>query len=386
MKKIILIAFVLCAVVLGTRAQQLRMDTHLHVDVPMIKENMPGKDVNLRAAMEKAGMNAIGMTFAVDYVNLTYKGQAYERFMNALDGYDRILKFSNIKLTLNGKEAKENLAKGEPIVIECVEGGHFLEGDVSRLQTAYDRGLRVFCLLHDNDANPPLGDVYTNKPAYGGLTKLGADAIREAERLGMLVDLAHADSTTVMMAIRVATRPILISHTGLNTRLGNSPMAQMMKARLISPAEAKQVADAGGVIGVWPHLASSAREYAENIKAMVNIMGIDHVSIGTDSKITPEVWEKTPEMIAEEERHKKEDEKAGHKMDPAMKKMLEKDPNAVNHVWNDEPLAFYPSVVKALQEVGFNEEEIDKICGGNFLRIFTEATDQGLLSLGLTIS
>ena len=266
-------------------AKLLTMDTHNHIDVPMTKEKLPGPRVDLRTAMSKAGMSAVGMTFAVDYVQPLAEGQEYERFVNAITAQDSILRWSGLRLTLNGKEMQQRFSEGEPIVIQCVEGGHFLEGDVSRLQEAYDRGLRVVCLLHDNDANHPLGDVYTNQPKFGGLTQLGADAIRECERLGMLVDLAHCDSATIAMALQVATKPVLISHTGLSTRLGsNEFMGKMMRPRLITPAQAWMVAAKGGVIGIWPHLASSPEEYASNIRAMVDIVGIDHVCIGTDSK------------------------------------------------------------------------------------------------------
>lgn len=200
----------------------IRMDTHLHVDVPMEQSQLPGPEVDLRTAMENAGMNAIGMTFAVDYVQLNREGQAYDRFITALDAQDKILEDSGIERTLNGAQMMENFENGEPIVIQEVEGAHFLEGDVSRLQVAYDRGLRIFDLFHDNDADPALGDVYTNPVVYGGLTELGEEAIRESERLGILVDLAHASDDTVRDALKVATKPILISHTGLNTQLGSS--------------------------------------------------------------------------------------------------------------------------------------------------------------------
>ena len=58
-------------------------------------------------------------------------------------------------------------------------------------------------------------------------------------------------------------------------------MAETMKPRLISKEHAKVVADAGGVIGVWTHLADSLNEFVESIKAMVDAVGIDHVGIGT---------------------------------------------------------------------------------------------------------
>ena len=83
-------------------------------------------------------------------------------------------------------------------------------------------------------------------------------------------------------------------------------MGKMMRPRLITPAQARMVAAKGGVIGIWPHLASSPEEYASNIRAMVDIVGIDHVCIGTDSKITPEYQEMTDEM---RERFQKEQAK-----------------------------------------------------------------------------
>ena len=360
-------------------ARLMTMDTHNHIDVPMMAENMPGPRVDLRTAMRKAGMSAVGMTFAVDYVQPLKEGQEYGRFINAMTAQDSILRWSGLRLTLNGQQMRQRFSDGEPIVIQCVEGGHFLEGDISRLKEAYDRGLRVFCLLHDNDANHPLGDVYTNEPKFGGLTQLGADAIRECERLGILVDLAHCDSTTIAMALEVATKPILISHTGLSTRLGtNEFMGNMMRPRLITPAQAKMVADKGGVIGAWPHLASSPEEYASNIRAMVDIVGIDHVCIGTDSKITPEYMEISPEMKArfEQEQKQRERERAerGEKEEEHKPNFPKKDPNAVNHEWNDQPDNFYHSVIRCLLAEGFNEEEVEKIVSGNFLRVFGEAT------------
>lgn len=216
-------------------AKLMTMDTHNHIDVPMMTENMPGPRVDLRTAMKKAGMSAIGMTFAVDYVQPLKEGQEYERFVNAMTAQDSILRWSGLRLTLSAKEMLQRFEAGEPVVIQCVEGGHFLEGDISRMKEANDRGLRVFCLLHDNDANHPLGDVYTEEPKFGGLTTLGAEAVRECERLGILVDLAHCDSATIAQALEVATRPVLISHTGLSTRLGsNEFMGKMMRPRLIS--------------------------------------------------------------------------------------------------------------------------------------------------------
>jgi hypothetical protein len=96
----------------------------------------------------------------------------------------------------------------------------------------------------------PLGDVITAPAHLGGLTAMGAEVVKECNRLGILVDLAHARPETVLGALNVATQPLIVSHTGLDARTGGNPrMAEMMKVHLISTERAKVVADAGGVIG-----------------------------------------------------------------------------------------------------------------------------------------
>ncbi len=124
----------------------------------------------------------------------------------------------------------------------------------------YQRGLRHLQLLHmRDDMAAPLGDLNTDPPHLGGLTAFGAAVVKECNRPGILVDMAHASHETVLAALKVATQPLIISHTGLDTYVGNNArMAQMMKPRLISKEHAKVMADA---------------------------IKIDHVGIGTDTDL-----------------------------------------------------------------------------------------------------
>ena len=154
------------------------------------------------------------------------------------------------------KEEKAN--NRQPAVNQAVEGGHFLQGHLERVEEAYNRGLRHLGLLHDSDASVPLGDVYTNPPRYGGLTLFGAAVIKECNRLGILIDLAHANMQTTEAALKVTTRPVIVSHTGLDTQLGTNPrVSEMMRPRLIGKEQAKVIANAGGLVGVWTHLTDS---------------------------------------------------------------------------------------------------------------------------------
>ena len=306
--------------------------------------------------MKKSGFSAICMTFAVDYQKLNNPGEAYDRFLNGLNAMDIVLESNHMKRSLNLADIRTAHEKHEPTVIQSVEGAHFLEGHLDRLGEAYRRGTRHIGLLHDSDASVPLGDVYTNPAQWGGLTAFGADVVRECNRLGMLIDLTHASNKTIDDALKLTIHPVLISHTGLDTQLGqDEQMAKMMRPRLISKEQAKIVASAGGVIGVWTHLSDSPMDYARNIRAMVEVVGVDHVCIGTDTKLTPAYRSPGSTGPGEDKNRRRVGERT-------------------NEAWQDQEAGFYFAVVDAMLKTGFTENEIGKIGGGNFCRVFNAAT------------
>jgi membrane dipeptidase len=364
-------------------AKTFGIDTHNHIDVPLIKSELPGPKVDLAGELKKSGLLAICMTFAVDYQKLVNPGDAYERFLNGLTAMDEILKTNNIKRSLNYADLQLAYKIKQPTVIQSVEGGHFLEGKIERLEVAYDRGLRHLGLLHDNDASVPLGDIFTKTPQWGGLTTFGVEVIKECERLGILVDLSHCDNNTVNGALKVAKKPVLVSHTGLNTRLGNNEaMSKMMMPRLINKEQGKIVANNGGVIGVWTHLADSPTEFADNIKAMVDVVGIDHVCIGTDTKLTPAYRSPTDKGRGGDGNKKPQGQDGPAKTENNNKDQKgsvvegNKKPGGggTNQAWESQKQGFYYTVVESLLNTGFTEKEIGKIGGGNYCRIFDAAT------------
>ncbi|SFD22626.1 membrane dipeptidase [Chitinophaga sp. CF118] len=352
-------------------AATMGIDTHNHIDVPLTQAEVPGPTIDLAGEMKRSGLSAICMTFAVDYQKLQKTGDAYDRFLNGLTSMDKQLAQNNMKRSLNLADLRTAHKNHQPTVIQSVEGAHFLEGHLERLAEAYNRGLRHLGLLHDNDASVPLGDVFTNPPNFGGLTAFGADVIKECNRLGILVDLSHASADTVAAALKVATRPVLVSHTGLDSRLGQNPfMANMMRPRLISKEHAQVVADTGGVIGVWTHLADSPLEYAQNIRALVDVIGIDHVCIGTDTKLTPS----GPRPGGDPGKRHDDPPGDNHKDGPGSGKNQGRVGERTNEAWKDQKVGFYYAVVDAMLKTGFTGEEIGKVGGGNFCRVFDAAT------------
>jgi membrane dipeptidase len=340
-------------------AKTIGIDTHNHIDVPLTAADMPGPDIDLRGDLKHSGLSAICMTFATDY----QPGDAYDRFLKGLASMDRQLERNGMKRSLTPADVRAAHKKGLPTVIQAVEGGHFLQGHLDRVGEAYNRGLRQFGLLHDSDASVPLGDVYTNPPRYGGLTAFGAAVIKECNQLGILIDLTHSNLQTTEAALKVTTRPVIISHTGLDTRLGSNPrMAEMMRPRLITKKQARMVADAGGAVGVWTHLTDTPLEYAQNIRALVDVIGVEHVCIGTDTKLTPSSPRpnssppdgRGPDGLRPGQQHARIGERT-------------------NETWADQKVGFYYAVVTAMLATGFTPKEIGKIGGDNFLRVFGAA-------------
>lgn len=372
------------------------IDTHNHIDVPLDTDELSGPKLDLSGDMKKSGLSAIVMTFATDYKRNIQPGEAYQRFLNGLTAMDKSLTDDRIKRAFTLADVEAAHKAQQPTVIQAVEGCHFLEGKIERVEVAYKRGLRHLGLLHDSDALVPLGDVYTNPPQFNGLTDFGKQVIKEANRLGMLIDLTHGSDNTINAALKISTTPIVITHTGLNTQVGkNEFMAKMMRPRLISKTQAKRVADAGGVIGVWTHLSDSALEYAQNIRAMADAVGVDHVCIGTDTKLTqpyrspnekggqpgggppPDANKGNPPNSNDPMNNPNDGPPQGDKERQGPppgggngKRVGER----TNEAWADEKTGFYFAVVDAMLKGGFNEEEIAKIGGDNYLRVFNTAT------------
>jgi membrane dipeptidase len=342
----------------GIVAKTIGIDTHNHVDVPLTVAEMPGRDIDLKGEMKRSGLSAICMTFATDY----QPGDAYDRFLKGLASMDRQLERNGMQRSLTPADIRACHKNGQPTVIQAVEGAHFLQGHVERVEEAYQRGLRFFGLLHDSDASVPLGDVYTNPPRYGGLTPFGTSVIKECNRLGILIDLTHCSQQTTEMALKVTNRPIIFSHTGLDTQLGsNSSIAQMMRPRLISKGWAGTIAKAGGLVGVWTHLTDTPLDYARNVRAMADVIGVEHVCIGTDTKLTqPSNRPWGPPGASG----------PGGPRPDGPGQQRPRIGERTDQAWADQTAGFYYAVVDAMLKTGFTPDEIGMIGGGNFLRVF----------------
>ena len=159
--------------------------------------------------------------------------------------------------------------------IFSVEGGDFIEDRLERVQIAHADGVRAITIVHYH--NNQIGDIQTQPRDDGGLTVTGRAIVREMNRAGIVVDLAHASPRVVRDALAIATRPAIASHTNV----GKPGFAH---PRLISAETARLIAGGGGVIGSVPSGIGQANfsDWIDSIMRLTDIVGIDHVGIGTD--------------------------------------------------------------------------------------------------------
>lgn len=156
------------------------------------------------------------------------------------------------------------------------EGGEFLDGDVDRLDLMYADGLRSLQIVHYVPS--ALGDLQTQPAQHNGLSRFGKAVVQRCNARRVLVDVAHASFATVRDVVSLTTAPVILSHSILSLDAG-----RLLAARSISVEHAKLVASTGGVIGAWPSgFNRNFAEFADNTKRLIDVVGVDHVGLGTD--------------------------------------------------------------------------------------------------------
>ena len=157
----------------------------------------------------------------------------------------------------------------------AVEGGDFIEDRMDRVQQAHADGVRAITIVHYHPNQ--IGDPQTGTPRTPGLTPIGRRIVKEMNRAGIVVDLAHASYGVTKDAVAVSERPMMISHTNLKR-------ADLDHPRLVSVEHARLVTRHGGLVGSVPSGIGQATvgDWIASILRLIDAVGVDHVAIGTD--------------------------------------------------------------------------------------------------------
>jgi membrane dipeptidase len=233
---------------------------------------------------------------------------------------------SAVRLALTAKDIREAHAQGQLAVMLNIEGAEGIQGSLALLRNYYRLGVRMMGLVWNprNDVADGAGE----EGSGGGLTKFGKEVVREMNRLGMLIDMAHITAPGFYDVLELSEQPVLFTH-------GNC-RALCDHARNLTDDQIKALADKGGVFGIsfvnsFMHKETATlKTVADHIDHVVQLLGsADHVAYGSDlDGCTPP---------------------------PGL-----------------EDVTRLPDLTAELLSRGYGEADMEKILGGNFLRVFTQ--------------
>lgn len=243
-----------------------------------------------------------------------YHAQKLDRAAARSDGQLHVIRSPGELDALLAARAAGQKAVGGLLSIEGLQN---MEGKLDNLDRLHAAGFRMAGLVHFFD-NELAGSMHGEKK--GGLTPLGRQTVRRMEQLGMIVDIAHSSHATVAEVLKIAKRPVVSSHGGVQ--------AVCRVNRNLSDAEIRGVAKTGGVVGIgyWDAAicGTEPAKVAAAIAHVRDLVGIDHVGLGSDFD------------------------------------------GAVTTGFDTAQLVY---VTQALVDRGFTPEEIGKVMGGNVLRV-----------------
>lgn len=246
-----------------------------------------------------------------------------------------------IKIILNADDIPSAPSLDTHYFLLSFEGGKPLEGRMEHLRNFYHLGLRAMQITWNlrND----LADGIKEEETRGGLTRFGVSVVKEMNRLGMLIDLAHISRAGYFHVLDVADGPVCCSHS--NCRKLN------LHPRTIDDEQIKALAQTGGVIGINAISTQVAEKNAtldklvDHISYMADLVGAEHVGLGLDFVKNDGALHPDDDLFNSGE----------NKLLPELE--------------NEEDLL---NLTDRLLKRGFKEPEITKILGGNFLRVLKQ--------------
>jgi len=284
-----------------------------HLDIPRLKEG--GINIQIFAA----------------FIDDIYKpDRALKRTIQIFDSFYQELEKNNDEISLVTKYnqiEKVNNA-GKLAAILSIEGGEALEGDLGVLRVLYKLGVRLITLTW-NQRNQ-IADGVSESRTASSLTEFGLKVVEEMNKLGMLIDVSHISETCFWDVIKNSKEPIVASHSNCYSLCPN--------LRNLKDKQIKILADKGGVIGVTfvPEFLTKTKRKAniddvlDHIDYLVKMGGVNCVGLGSDFDGTDN---------------------------------LPKNLEGVNKI---------PNITIGLSNRGYKKEDIEKILGKNFLRVFKE--------------
>ncbi len=255
-------------------------------------------------------------------------------------------------------------ASGRVGLIYNLQDTSALDGDITRVALLKNLGVRVMQLTYNKRGLSGDGCM---EPGNAGVSDFGRKVIHEINANHMLLDLSHGGERTVMEAAALTTAPPAVTHTGCRALLNNP--------RNLSDEALRAVADKGGVVGLYfmsylrsgigtPALDARGEDLIAHIEHARNVCGEDHIGIGTDGGVQTFVLNDRT-RAAQKKHH--EDRVAQGIASPG------DGPEVYNYLSDFNGPKKLLTLGQALAARGWSTGQIEKLIGGNFARLFTQA-------------
>lgn len=275
-----------------------------------------------------------------------------------------------VRLARSTSDIRRAAAEGKRSILIGIEGGHAIEDSLDKLSEFYKAGARYMTLTHTNSNN--WADSSGDERKHGGLTAFGRDVVREMNRIGMMVDVSHVSDETFFDVLDTSKAPVIASHSSSRALAGHP--------RNMTDDMLRALAKNGGVAMVNFYPVFLSNEVAK-------------ASRDREDRLTPVIAELKSKYPA-----------GGDEYDAEMKKVLEANPlprisytvivdhidhmidvAGIDHVGigsdfdgigavpaGMEDVSKLPAIRDKMKDRGYNETEIRKVLGENFMRVFAE--------------
>ncbi len=264
-----------------------------------------------------------------------------------------------LSLAFSVQDILDAKKQGVVALIIGAQNARHMSSKLGLVHAFYRLGQRVSQLAY-NDRSFAADGCATGADA--GLSDEGRQVVGEMNRVGMVVDLSHVGERSALDAAEISDKPLICSHS--NPRSMGADVPRNIGDELI-----KAIAEKDGVIGLSPFPAlvwrgddsrPSIEQYLESMKYVIDLVGIDHVGIGTDKVATPGAY---PRFIRLRGRRRFASATGGASL-------RFDNPDGSPELDGFESLADMPVITQGLMGMGYDSDDIRKVLGLNFLRVF----------------
>jgi len=280
---------------------------------------------------------------------------------------------NDLMLATTAADVRRAAAEHKIAALMGMEGGHMINDDLGQLRKYAADGVRYLTLTHFKNNN--WADSSTDKAQHNGLTPFGKDVVRELNKLGMMVDISHVADKTFYDALEVSKAPVIASHSSCRA-IANHP-------RNMTDDMLRALARNGGVVMINYHVAFLSEEFRVASEKRSGDVVASNAAMakkcgGNEACATMESERADHEAMRKGELPMVTWEKIVEHIDHAVKVAgadhvgLGSDFDGATMPFGMEDASKLPKITDALLKKGYSESDIDKILGGNILRVMEQ--------------